>query len=177
MKTPDKHFRIMLHHLFPVLIVLALPGISLRAVGQGSPPDTVIRYTMQQQDSLLASPVTPAREWRLLGQSKEHAPYVLVIRTEQGEVEIHEQFDDVIIIRSGHGMLRSGLNAAGQKVSGTEPSREWRGGNIMDGKERKISPGDFIVIPAMTAHQFIPDAGDSLIYWTIKVRRTRGISQ
>jgi mannose-6-phosphate isomerase-like protein (cupin superfamily) len=176
MKTPDQHFRITLHHLFAVLVVLASLYIPFRTNGQTSHPDSVICYTKEQQDSLLASPLSPERVWRLLGQSQEHAPYVIVIRTRPGEVEIHEQFDDVIIIRSGHGMLRSGLHAKDQRVSGTEPSREWRDGDIMDAKERKISPGDFIVIPAMTAHQFIPVTGDSLTYWTIKVRRTRGVS-
>jgi len=38
---------------------------------------------------------------------------------------------------------------------------------------RAIAPGDFIVIPAMTGHQYIPDKNDTLVYWAIKIQRVK----
>jgi mannose-6-phosphate isomerase-like protein (cupin superfamily) len=92
-------------------------------------------------------------------------------------VEIHEQFDDVAIIRSGHGVLRTGSKVKGQKESGTPGAGEWIGGVIEDGSDRKLSPGDFIVVPATLAHQYIPSPGESLTYWIIKVRHPKTSSK
>lgn len=99
--------------------------------------------------------------------------YYLIRRTVPGYVEQHEQWDDVAIIRSGHGVLRTGHKIKGdQKSSGGEkPWRNWYDGEIEDASERNVAPGDFIIIPAMTAHQYIPVKGDTLVYWTIKIKR------
>jgi hypothetical protein len=136
---------------------------------QAPQTDSVIFFSEAQLDSALNSAVTP----QILGRSKENGAYILGMRTKPGDVEIHEQWDDVAIIRSGTGILRTGLKVKGQKESGKEPTREWRGGVIENPKERKLAPGDFIVIPAMLPHQYIPTPGDSLISWTIKVKRPR----
>ena len=88
-------------------------------------------------------------------------------------MEIHEQFDDVAIIRSGHAILRTGTKVSGSKESGNPGTREWSGGIIEEGKERALSAGDFVVIPAMLAHQYIPKSGEPFTYWTIKVLRAK----
>ena len=93
------------------------------------------------------------------------------MRTAEGAVEVHEQYDDVAVIRAGHGVLRTGPTADGAKLSGTAPMREWLGGSIPKATERRIAAGDFLVIPAGLAHQYIPDSGDSLVYFTVKVRQ------
>ena len=114
--------------------------------------------------------VVPERISRLLGRSDDGSPYLVVTRNKPGDVEIHEQYDDVAIVRSGRGVLKTGYEISGQKESGKEPSREWLGGTIRNAKERSLSPGDFIVIPAMMPHQYIPNNGETLTYWTIKVK-------
>lgn len=104
------------------------------------------------------------------GQGGE--PYFLVRRTVPGYVELHEQWDDVAIIRSGHGILKTGSKVTGErKETDKAPWRNWFGGTITDATERRINPGDFVIIPAMTAHQYIPDINDTLTYWTIKIKR------
>jgi mannose-6-phosphate isomerase-like protein (cupin superfamily) len=141
------------------------------AWAQNSKSDSVIFFSQVQLDSALKSEVNPPRIWRLLGKSKENESYLIAVRTKPGDVEIHEQFDDVAFIRSGHGILRTGFQVTGNKVSGNAPAREWLGGVISNARERKVAPGDFIVIPAGLPHQYIPDSGDALDYITIKVRR------
>jgi len=69
--------------------------------------------------------------------------------------------------------LRTGTIVKGQKESGDVGTREWLGGVIQDAQERKLSPGDFIIVPAMLAHQYIPTPGEALSYWLIKVRHAK----
>jgi len=149
------------------------------SAGQNKAEDPVSFFTPDQISQLLRSDLdsvgksgnsTPLAT-HLLGESEEGSPYLLVIRTGPGSVEIHEQWDDVVIIRSGHGILKTGYHINGDKKESS--SGNWVGGMIEGGKERLLSPGDFIVIPAMLAHQYIPSSGDSLTYWTIKVRRSK----
>jgi mannose-6-phosphate isomerase-like protein (cupin superfamily) len=138
--------------------------------------DSIILYTKQEVDNAIKVNLDKAMKANAnyanaqLGMSKENAPYLVVARTKPGLVEIHEAWDDVAVIRSGHGILITGYQATGdKKVTNEEPQREWRGGVIQNGKERNLAPGDFIIIPAMVAHQYIPNSGDTLTYWTIKV--------
>jgi len=134
--------------------------------------DTVTFYSKSQIDSFLAtSETSPRLIGKVLGRSADNESYLVGVRAQPGDVEIHEQFDDVAIIRSGHGVLRTGKKVRGQKEGSN--AGEWIGGVIEDAQERNLSPGDFIVIPAMLGHQYIPRPGESLTYWTIKVRHLR----
>lgn len=136
-------------------------------------------FSTSQLDSLLPAGVKDSSSnqslgnVQQLGKGQSQEGYYLIKRTLPGYVEMHEQWDDIAIIRSGHGILRTGLKVEGKMEQADEkPFRNWHGGVIADATERKISAGDFIIIPAMTAHQYIPDSHDSLTYWTIKIKRT-----
>lgn len=141
------------------------------AVAQLRPARAVTHFTSAQVDSASNSKRTPDKPGRLLVQGPSKEPYLVVVRMSEGAVEIHEQYDDIAVIRSGHGILRTGSNADGANVAGTSPAREWLGGTIHQPTERRIGQGDFLVIPAGLAHQYVPDTGDSLVYLTIKVRQ------
>ncbi|HCL83565.1 MAG TPA: hypothetical protein DIC22_06290 [Chitinophagaceae bacterium] len=138
-------------------------------------------FTAHQTDSLLRSAldsvvkakVEPPMAYGILGFSKDSAPYMVTIRTAAGAVEMHELWDDVAIIRSGHGVLKTGNEVAGGRKEAGEHSGNWVGGVIQDVTERVLSPGDFVIIPALLAHQYIPNPGDSLTYWTFKVKRPK----
>jgi hypothetical protein len=132
--------------------------------------DSVVHFTSAQIDSMAHLIPGSEKPSRLLATSKEKESYLIVVRTKEGAAEIHEQFDDVAIIRGGAGVLRTGFDLKGGKVTGANGKREWLGGDIAKPNERSIKTGDFLVIPAMLAHQFIPAAGDSLIYYVIKVK-------
>ena len=148
------------------LTFIFLVVLQLNLIAQQSKAITF--YSASQLDSALN--VKTERLSRLLGTSKDGSPYLLVIRTKPGEVEVHEQYDDVAIVRSGKGILKTGSLVTGNKVSGTASAGEWIGGVIQNATERKLAPGDFIIIPATLPHQYIPLAGDTLTYWTIKVK-------
>jgi mannose-6-phosphate isomerase-like protein (cupin superfamily) len=131
----------------------------------------VTQFTAAQIDSAASSKRTPDKPGRLLATGPSEERYLVVVRMAEGAVEVHEQYDDVAVIRAGHGVLRTGPRAEGAKLSGTAPMREWLGGTIPKATDRRIAVGDFLVIPAGLAHQYVPDAGDSLVYFTVKVRQ------
>lgn len=141
--------------------------------------DSLVLYTRKEVDHAIKTNLDKAMKANAnyanaqLGMSKDGAPYLIVARTKPGAVEIHELWDDVAIIRSGHGTLKTGFQVGGEKKVTNEEQREWRGGVIQNAEVRNLAPGDFIIIPAMLAHQYIPNSGDTLTYWTIKVKRTR----
>lgn len=162
----------MTTNLTPQLIFVMALFYCHATTAQSNTADTVTFYSSSQIDSFLAtSSASPRMIGKLLGKSADNESYLVGVRTQAGDVEIHEEFDDVAIIRSGHAVLRTGKKVRGQKA-GNNPG-EWIGGVIEDAQERHLSPGDFVVIPAMVGHQYIPNPGESLTYWTIKVRRVR----
>ena len=127
-----------------------------------------------QLDSIVNALIKNDTIGTTLGKSNDNAPYLITVRTKRGFVEIHEQMDDIAIIRSGHGTLKTGYQVSGDvRTSGEEPWRNWYCDRIENALEQKLSPGDFIIIPAMTAHQYIPEGNDTLTYWTIKVKRLK----
>ena len=136
--------------------------------------DPVTYYENYQIDSIWGKALKIDTIATMVGKSQEDIPYLILARTKPGFAEIHEQVDDVALIRSGHGTLKTGYEVTGRIITNDEePWRTWLGEAIKGGSERKLSPGDFIIIPSMTAHQYIPDPGDTLTYWTIKIKRVK----
>lgn len=136
--------------------------------------DSVTYYNHLRLDTIVNTLIKNDSIGATLGNSSENAPYLMTVRTKTGFAEIHEQMDDIAIIRSGHGTLKTGHQVAGNITSSCEePWRNWFCDTIKSAADQKLSPGDFIIIPAMTAHQYIPDGGDTLTYWTIKVKHLR----
>jgi len=134
----------------------------------------VTYYRNIQIDSIVKALIKNDTIGTSLGISSDNAPYLITVRTKTGFVEIHEQMDDIAIIRSGHGTLKTGYQVSGDvRTSGDQPWRNWFCDRIESASEQKLSPGDFIIIPAMTAHQYIPEGSDTLTYWTIKVKRLK----
>lgn len=152
-----------------VIFIAALPSIAVAQLR----PDSVLMLSTKQLDSAANPTRTPEKPGRLLAKSTDNESYLIVVRTKPGDVEIHEQFDDITIVRSGKGVLRTGHQVSGARPSGNGPDREWLGGTIEDKRDRKIAEGDFLVIPAGLGHQYIPEPGETLTYVVIKVRNVK----
>lgn len=97
--------------------------------------------------------------------------YFAATRTQPGPAEIHRQWSDITIIRSGKGVLRTGHVITTQREA--SPG-EWRGDAVEHAIERQLSAGDVVVIPAGVAHQFTPTGSDPLVYVTVKVPADAG---
>ena len=92
--------------------------------------------------------------------------FVTVRRDKTGEAEIHESWDDFIVLQEGTGILRYGGTHAGGRE--TAPG-EIRGGEITGGSEQRMAPGDVAVVPAGLPHQFAVEPGRSVTYLVVKI--------
>lgn len=91
---------------------------------------------------------------------------MLVYREKDGQVELHQQFADVMMIVDGSGTLITG--GSGQNMKPTAPG-EVRGTTILNGSTMTLEKGDFVRIPANTPHQVLVHPGRSITYLVVKI--------
>lgn len=86
-------------------------------------------------------------------------------RVDPSAIELHCSWDDILVVRSGEGILRHGANI-------DEPKRvwnyEWRARRIVKPLEVPLSVGDVVRIPAGEAHEIHVSSSEPLVYLTIK---------
>jgi mannose-6-phosphate isomerase-like protein (cupin superfamily) len=92
--------------------------------------------------------------------------YAFTHRDLTGAIEVHMQWTDVFVIQSGSATLVTGGSLAGAKEA--SPG-EWRDGRMAGSTSAKLKPGDVVVIPASTPHQFKLEPGEQVNYVTFKV--------
>ena len=151
--------------LFPLLTVLIVAGVA-GAFAQGLQSRTEVAFAASAEiDAAIArATVSSGAVARFLPD--DGYQYFAATRTQPGSAEIHRQWSDVTIIRSGKGVLRTGhIISSKREVS----PGEWRGETMQDSIIRQLSAGDLVVIPAGMAHQFTPIGSDPLVYVTVKV--------
>jgi mannose-6-phosphate isomerase-like protein (cupin superfamily) len=94
------------------------------------------------------------------------ASRTLIVRREKaGDVEIHDQMNDVMVVQDGEATMVMGGHAEGQKQA--RPG-EWIGGRIVGGQSYKLRAGDVLWIPAGIPHQMLIAPGGSFTYLAIK---------
>jgi mannose-6-phosphate isomerase-like protein (cupin superfamily) len=91
-------------------------------------------------------------------------------RTGDGQVEVHAEWDDVMVVQEGAATLLTGGEVSG--VRQTAPG-ELRGGQITGAARRRITAGDVVAVPAGIPHQVLLQPGESITYLIIKARRDR----
>lgn len=116
--------------------------------------------------SVLAADAAPLHVLNL-EQGTDHSA-LMVRRTESGEAEAHEEFDDVYVVQQGTATLHFGGTIEGART--TAPG-ELRGGIIAGGSRRAIEPGDVVLVPADVPHQIELEPGVVFVYHVLKVRR------
>ena len=92
--------------------------------------------------------------------------YAFSHRDLTGAIEVHLQWTDVFVIQSGSATLLTGGSLTGAKES--SPG-EWRDGTLTGGSMATVKPGDVVIIPAGTPHQFRLATGEQVNYLTFKV--------
>jgi mannose-6-phosphate isomerase-like protein (cupin superfamily) len=88
------------------------------------------------------------------------------------ESEMHEDKTQIYVIISGMGTQLLGGTPAKDNVA---PEGQHNSiGPLRGAKSYKLKPGDLVLIPPMTWHQTLPDAGQTLTYQMIHIEtRTR----
>jgi mannose-6-phosphate isomerase-like protein (cupin superfamily) len=103
---------------------------------------------------------------RHLGTERMLDSAFVAYRDGNGEAEIHEKLADLLLIRSGEGVVLVGGKIVEGKPSGTD---EIRGKSIEGGTKYPIAAGDVLYIPANTVHQFIVEPGKSFTAMVVKI--------
>lgn len=81
---------------------------------------------------------------------------MLSVRTASGVGELHQHFDDLMIVEHGTATLVTGGSLAEPK---TISAGEIRGIGVQGGTVRDISVGDVVIVPAGVPHQLLIPAG------------------
>lgn len=87
-------------------------------------------------------------------------------REKNGEVEVHQNWADVMVIQSGEAMLAIGGTPVNSKT--TAPG-EIRAESATGAEKKALAPGDILNIPAGVPHQFLVPAGKQITYFAMKV--------
>ena len=87
-------------------------------------------------------------------------------RDKDGIAELHDRDTDVMYFVKGTGTLVTGGAVKDGKSSGAE---EVRGPSVEGGVRQVMKPGDVVVVPNRTPHQFV-DVHGALDYFVVKVR-------
>jgi mannose-6-phosphate isomerase-like protein (cupin superfamily) len=91
-----------------------------------------------------------------------------IMRDTSGMVEVHDRWNDYLVIQKGDGAIAYGGKAADLKE--VTPG-EWRGATNSGAKVVLVHPGDLIVIPAGMAHQMRLNPGRTIRYLAFKARQ------
>lgn len=143
------------------IVGLLLLAVALADVTGTSPP---FRKSAAEVDELVAHTVNGLAASRL--PTGAGGPAIIAARREtSGEVELHEEFHDVMVGHTGRASLLVGGKAEGQRE--TAPG-EWLGGSISDAESLELGPGDVVWIPAGLPHKMIVPEGGSIVYMAFK---------
>lgn len=145
----------------------ALASSPLRAQAPSSGPEHIGHAQLQAAVTPAADAPPQPMLAKLLG-NRGHYTYIALRRTETGEPEVHEGWDDVMLVQAGGGTLLLGGAVQGGRVSAPG---ELRGGEIRGGQRQPLAPGDLMIVPAGVPHQVQLSPGESITYLVIKVQR------
>jgi mannose-6-phosphate isomerase-like protein (cupin superfamily) len=114
--------------------------------------------------------VTESRGVRFHSSQDGNAQFILNARFDASEVELHCGWDDVLMVRSGYGVLEHGALVRGERAY---TRGEWRARRIVEAEEVILKPGDLVRVPAGVAHAVHPLGDAPVIYLVVKNRSAR----
>lgn len=147
-----------------IISLLTMVGVStLTAQGGGAAPASIIKQAQLKAiaDSLPAASLASVP----LGRGSGYT-YAFSHRDLTGAIEVHQAWTDVFVMQSGSATLFTGGTLTGARESAPG---EWRDGTLSGATTAMVKPGDVVVIPAGTPHQFKLAPGEQVNYLTFKV--------
>ncbi|HUE00762.1 MAG TPA: hypothetical protein VMR62_14410 [Bryobacteraceae bacterium] len=100
-----------------------------------------------------------------LGSYGNHS-FLVAHREGNGEAELHETQNDVMVVESGEAMLVVGGTVVDPR---TTAPHEIRGPSIRGGDKLALAAGDVVHIPIKTAHQMLLESGKQITYFVVKI--------
>ncbi|MEP6731068.1 MAG: hypothetical protein ABJE10_10545 [bacterium] len=104
----------------------------------------------------------------LLTSADEQTNFQLIRRAASSKPEVHARWDDLMIVRSGTGVVLTGDSLVG---SSYRAPGERAGGSFVNSHEIVVHTGDMIRIPAAVPHAVLVSSTQPLEYVLIKQRR------
>lgn len=152
----------------PTLCTVGTPTII------GAQPHTVQRIASADVARALEQTSRTGAKGVMFSASKDgNAQFVMNRRTSDSEIELHCEWDDLLLVRSGAGVLRHSRKLQGLERYGWG---EWRAARLVQPTEVNLSAGDLVRIPAGDAHMVRPLGDAPLVYLVVKVRSVaRGV--
>jgi len=92
--------------------------------------------------------------------------FLIAHREGNGEAELHETQNDVMVVESGEGTLAVGGTIV--DASSTAP-HEIRGKSIRGGERIPLAAGDVVHVPVKTPHQMLVANGKQITYFVVKI--------
>jgi mannose-6-phosphate isomerase-like protein (cupin superfamily) len=152
-----------------ILIAALLAATPAMAQIRATGPDPYIFKSAGEIDKLISKPEGDRVYGATFVTDHENHYIEFVKRLDRGNsVELHPHWIDQITIIAGEGTL-----TFGGKVEGgtTAANGELRGGTQTGAITQKLAPGDFVLIPAGSAHKFDAAPGKTITYVVSKARQ------
>jgi mannose-6-phosphate isomerase-like protein (cupin superfamily) len=92
--------------------------------------------------------------------------FLVAHREGNGEAELHETQNDVMVVESGEATLEVGGTVVNPRS--TAP-HEIRGPSIRGGEKLALAAGDVVHIPIKTAHRMLVENGKQITYFVVKI--------
>ncbi len=148
-----------------VLLAAIISSSATAQTALDATPQDSFKYLSAAAEAQLLNKPGPGP---IVSMLSDHEYYLseIVTRKVDGQVEVHQHWIDFMTVLSGTATLTYGDVYTGAKQ--TAPG-EMRGGTIVKGKTINLHPGDYVEIPAGTAHLMTSPAGD-FRYLVVKVR-------
>ena len=100
-----------------------------------------------------------------LGSYGDHS-FLVAHREGDGEAELHETQNDVMVIETGEGTLVVGGTVVEPR---TTAPHEIRGPSIRGGEKIPVAAGDVVHVPLRTPHQMLVAPGKQITYFVVKI--------
>jgi len=101
----------------------------------------------------LANLVNQGRPINVLSKGDK---YIAEVATAGTEIEVHQNYGDLLIVLSGNATVTYGGTVTGNKEA---TPGEWRGGTMTGGRTAELRVGDYFHIPAGMPHQTVIPKG------------------
>jgi mannose-6-phosphate isomerase-like protein (cupin superfamily) len=92
--------------------------------------------------------------------------FLVAHREGNGEAELHQTQNDVMVVESGEATLVVGGTVVDPR---TTAPHEIRGPSIRGGEKVALAAGDVVHIPIKTAHQMLVESGKQITYFVVKI--------
>ncbi len=138
-------------------LLLTSPALAQTTM-RGAAPDGFIFKSGAEIDAAVSKPEAGRAYGATFMNDHENYYIEFVKRLDHGNmVELHPHWVDQITIIAGEGVLTFGGMVRG---GDTAPNGELRGGTQTGARIIKLGPGDFVLIPAGSAHKFDAAPGE-----------------